>query len=98
MPELDQEKRRAGREASLDLRRKRAALKDNLRRGRITFVQAFDSPEAQGMKLLDLLTSIPRVGPVKAAKLMGYAGINTRNTVSKVGHKQREALLDAIGR
>lgn len=97
MPELNQEQRRAGREAALALRRKRAKLKDDLKHGRVTFIQAFMRPEAQGMKLLDLLVALPQVGPVKAGNLMAYAGIKTTNTVSKVGHKQRKLLLGVIG-
>lgn len=94
MPSREQE--RLGLERSLELRRKRAALKAALKTRDITFSQAIEVAEAQGMAVMDLLLALPSIGRVKAERMLAFAGIPVKNTVGKCGPRQRAALLDII--
>jgi guanylate kinase len=49
------------------------------------------------MKVVDLVSSFPRIGPVRAAALMERLGIAANRRVGGLGHHQAEALLEALG-
>lgn len=101
-PALTDEQRRAAYEKALELRRNRAALKDQI--GASTSPRAtvigvvFDFDIVQGMKVYDLLTALPGVGPKTARRWLATAGIATKNTVRACGPRQVERLFDLLNR
>lgn len=94
-PTLSADQRRAAYERSLELRRNRAELKQSLAAGELTLDSAWRLwPEiTAGMKVCDLLTALPGVGPAKAKALLEKAGIPEKNTVRACGPRQTEKLF-----
>lgn len=99
-PVLTPEMRIEAHARSLELRRERAHIKGwiaelptDVRRFKRAFMHF---PEAQGMKVVDLLMALPGVGATKAARLLEAAGIPEKNTVRACGPKQKERLFALI--
>jgi hypothetical protein len=109
-PALTDEQRRAAYEKALELRRLRASIKDWVRApipnssadGPALAVDrlqlAFDFPAVQGMKVYDLLTALPNVGPKTARAWLKTAGIPEKNTVRACGPRQVERLFHLLNR
>lgn len=101
VPKLTIEQRREAAAKSLELRRQRSHVKVLLGDGLLSIPQSWERPAVQGMKVYDLLVSLPGVGHKTAAKLLKLAGIPEKNTVRGCGPRQTEklfALLAAPGR
>lgn len=98
-PVLSQEQRRAAYEKALELRRYRAELKRwlSLEPGPERFDLVWTYEAAQGMKVYDLLTSLPGVGRARALALLKAAGMDDRKTVRGCGPRQRQKLFGALG-
>ena len=102
VPTLSAEQRATAAERSLELRRQRADIKrwigeaSDDENARARLVLALDFPAAKGMKLLDMLVHLPRVGQAKAKRIMADAGIPERNTVGMCGVRQRERLTNTL--
>lgn len=103
-PTLSAEQRRAAAAKSVELRRQRADLKAWLRDPGVLDAPCYDNPvnrfkfawqhpAGRGMKLYDLLVSLPAVGPAKATALLEKAGIPLKNTVRACGPRQTERLF-----
>lgn len=101
-PSLTPDQRKAALEKATQARRERAELKDHLKSGRVTLRELLakaDSDETVGkMKVLSVLESLPGTGKVKARRLMEQVGISETRRLQGLGAKQREALLEAVGR
>ena len=95
-PAVTQEQRRAGYEAALELRRLRRDLKRMLERDVLNVDEAIEWPEAQGMKVIDLLRALPGVGQKTAAALLAEAGIPQNNTVRQCGKNQLPRLIEVL--
>ena len=95
-PHLDDEQRRAGYDRALRLRRQRADLKQLLKHGSIELPVALDYEEAQGMKVFDLLKSLPGYGQRRVEKLLDSLGIAQGRTVAQLGPRQLEAILASL--
>lgn len=98
-PALTNEQRRQAYEKALQLRRLRKALKQELGAGgELTFGQVWIHQAAQGMKVLDLLAALPRMGKPSALKLMEQAGFKhpEKTTVRATGPRQREKLFELL--
>ncbi|HHY69830.1 MAG TPA: integration host factor, actinobacterial type [Bacillota bacterium] len=95
LPELTQEERMAALEKAQDMRRARADLRAQLKKGEVTLEEVLnrDDPVVARMKVSYLLQSMPRVGKVKAEKIMKEIGINESRRVQGLGKRQRQALL-----
>ena len=80
-----------------DARRVRAETKDLLRDGSVTFGELLtlaDVNELVGkMKTLAALESMPKIGKVKARRLMREIGIAESRRLKGLGEKQRTKLL-----
>lgn len=103
-PVLSQEQRRAAYDLALELRRQRAELKrwvsgegPGPEWATFRLMDAFTEERAQGMKVIDLLTSLPGVGRARALALLEAAGMDDRKTVRGCGLRQREKLFGALG-
>lgn len=110
-PRLSEEQRRQAYQKSLHLRRERAAMKAALADGSARLDQVIPRDpktpglwhtSTAGMKVYDLLVSLPGIGRNRALKILWEAGIikdgnpNEKQTVRACGPKQRARLFAAI--
>jgi hypothetical protein len=96
LPTLTPEQRREALAKAAEARKKRAALKEQLKSGRLGLrdVLARREDEVVGkMRVSSVLESLPGVGKVRARKLMERLDISSSRRVRGLGAKQKEALL-----
>ena len=96
-PQLTPDQRQAALAKAGAARRQRAELKDKLKMGSLTLRELFDQAERDAvvgkMKVLTVLESLPRLGKVKARRLMDEIGISDSRRIQGLGSKQRESLF-----
>ncbi len=99
LPILSLEEKRQALEKAQAMRRARAELRTQLKKGQVKFADVVDTedPVVQRMKVSYLLRSLPRVGKVKAEKIMEEVGIDDSRRVQGLGKRQKEALLARFG-
>lgn len=95
MPEVD---RAAAGRAAIAARRARAAVKDSVHRRERRALDVAEtawrdpsSPEGT-LRVRELLTSIPGIGPTRVARIMGELGIADAKRVGGLGTRQRTKL------
>lgn len=78
-----------------DVRVRRARLKKQINAGRVSTADVLADPPyyVETMKLFDLLLSVPKVGRVKANKLVQQARISPSKTVGGLSPRQRGEML-----
>ncbi len=98
LPELDEDARRQALEKAGHARRVRADLKQQLKAGEIDFKEVLrraDNDEVVGKtKVSAVLESLPKVGKVRARKLMERLEISQSRRLRGLGANQRAKLLD----
>ncbi len=96
-PSLTPEQRAAALEKAARIRKERAAIKRDLKEGRLSLAAALDQAAGNEaiakMKVLVLLESLPALGKVKARRLLDQIGIAESRRVQGLGSIQREELL-----
>ncbi|HLX78091.1 MAG TPA: integration host factor, actinobacterial type [Acidimicrobiales bacterium] len=101
-PILTPEQRAAALAKAAQARKARAEIKDQLKNGHVTLKGLLDRAEGDDivgkMKVLAVLEALPGTGKVKARRLMESVGISETRRLQGLGAKQRESLLEAIGR
>lgn len=77
----------------------RKDLKADLKAGRKSVRQVIARPpaEVETMKVMDLLLAAPKVGRVKANKLLARERISPSKTVGGMSPRQRVQLVAALG-
>lgn len=93
LPQLTDEERRAALKKAVETRQKRAKLKQRLKNGQITFIQAMSDPIAAKMRVRALIQAVPKYGKARAMKLMEEIGINESRRIRGLGKRQKEDLL-----
>lgn len=97
LPELDDESRRQALERAAEARKIRAELKQQLKAGEIDFAEVLrraDDDEVVGKtKVSAVLEALPKVGKVRARKLMERLDISPSRRVRGLGANQRQKLL-----
>jgi len=97
-PALSPEQRAAALEKAAEARRVRAEMKDRLKMGLLSFSELLDDADNNEilgkMKVLAALESMPRLGKVKARRLMEDVGIAESRRLRGLGDSQRRQLLD----
>ena len=96
LPTLTEEQRREALAKAAEARRKRAALKADLKSEKMTLrdVLGRQDDEVVGkMKVSSVLESLPGVGKVRARKLMERLDISSTRRVRGLGAKQKDSLL-----
>ena len=96
LPTLTPEQRREALAKAAEARKKRAALKEQLKSGRLNLRDVLNRREDEvvgKMRVSSVLESLPGVGKVRARKLMERLDISSSRRVRGLGAKQKEALL-----
>jgi hypothetical protein len=95
-PELSPEQRAQALAKATEVRNRRAAIKVQLKSGEITFRHVMELADAEdaiaGLKVLSALESLPRIGKVKARRLMEEGGIAISRRLRGLGAHQRAFL------
>ena len=99
-PSLDPEARRRNAELAIAARRERSKIKSALKEGSLSMREIFDSSSAaaQRMRVIELLTSLPQMGPLRAESLMEKVGISRTRRIAGLGIRQRRELLTLVER
>lgn len=97
LPELDDEDRRRALEKAAAARKSRAELKQQLKNGEVDFAdvlrRAHDDEVVGKTKVSEVLEALPKVGKVRARKLMERLDISPSRRMRGLGANQREKLL-----
>src|ERR1700709_1627305 len=100
-PEVD---RVAASRAAVAARRARASVKRDIathaRTARDVLDTAWTNPQSAeaGLRVRELLTSVPTLGPVRAAKVMAELGIAESKRAAGLGIRQRSELWNYLQR
>ena len=101
IPPLSDEQRSQARHAATEARRRRADVKQSLRAGERSLaevlVQAEDDDVIAHAKVYDVLKSLPRVGAVRAARVMDRLDIAPNRRLRGLGRHQVAALVAEFG-
>ncbi|HVP74748.1 MAG TPA: integration host factor, actinobacterial type [Gaiellaceae bacterium] len=81
-----------------EVRIARARLKRDLREGNVRIEQILAEPPEQvsTAQVLDLLLAVPKIGPVKAARLLNTARVGQSKTVGGLTDRQRGHLIELL--
>jgi hypothetical protein len=97
IPPLSDEQRSQARKAATEARRRRAEIKSALRAGECSLAdvlaQAEDDEVLAHAKVIDILKALPRVGNVRAARVMERLDIASNRRLRGLGKHQIAALL-----
>ncbi|MEA2023013.1 MAG: integration host factor, actinobacterial type [Actinomycetota bacterium] len=100
LPPMSEEQRARALEKAGAARRKRAEIKVLLKTGSLTLGEVFEQAETDdivaGTKVYPLLASMPRMGKIKAKRLMEDVGIAENRKIRGLGSRQREDLLKSF--
>jgi hypothetical protein len=82
------------------VRGQRAKLKHDLREGtdRLELILATDADYLASAEVFDLLVAVPKIGPVKAGRLLTIARVSACKTVGKLSERQRARLIELLSR
>jgi hypothetical protein len=82
------------------VRTERAKLKQDLRAGRVRLEQILATPAdyLANAEVFDLLVAVPKIGPIKAGRLLTLARISTSKTVGQLTERQRSHLSELLSR
>lgn len=97
-PVLASEQREHARMMALRARRERADLRASLRKGAVSITQALESDHEahRRMRVRDLLSSLPGIGPIRSAQIMDLAGIASTKRVGGLTQLQRDRLIQVM--
>ncbi len=97
IPPLSDEQRQQARSAATEARRRRADIKQALRTGGRTLAEVLALAEQDEVvahaKVVDVLKSLPRVGVVRAGKVMDRLDIAPNRRLRGLGKHQTAALI-----
>ncbi len=96
LPTLTDEQRKDALAKAAEARRRRAELKDKLKRSDVSLreVLTTQGDDVVGkMKVSSVLESLPGVGKVRARKIMERLEISSTRRVRGLGARQKDALL-----
>ncbi len=101
LPNLSEADRQAVLKKAAEARQKRAELREKIKKGEMSFADVMsksDDPVVARMKVSALLESLPGFGKAKAAKVMEDLGISESRRVQGLGARQREQLMERLGK
>lgn len=99
-PHRSIEQRRDALRRANEIRVKRAEVKRTVkhRKDPAPLVEQLEDPSEhfETMKVFDLLLSLPKVGRVKANKILRQAAVSPSKTVGGLSERQRDALMSLL--
>lgn len=102
LKDLTPAERQAARQKALDARTARAKVKSDFAKGTLSLAQVFERSDADEavarMRTIDLLTSLKSIGEIRAQSIMEQCEISLNRRLRGLGHRQRTALIDVLGR
>ena len=100
LPQLSAEDRQKYLKKAEEARRARAKLREDIKARTVSLQEVFemDTDVAKRMKVSILIESLPGYGKAKAAKIMDELDISESRRVQGLGKRQREALLERLGK
>jgi hypothetical protein len=83
-----------------EVRSARAQLKKELASGKVELAQILARPPEFAMtaKVRDLLLLLPKIGPVKAGRILAQCRIAHSKTLGGLSERQRSELIDLVHR
>ena len=97
LPSLSPEQRAAALEKAAEIRKARAALKDELKSGKTTLAAVLDRAESDDvvgkLKVSAVLQAMPGIGKIRAQQIMEKLKIADSRRLRGLGEQQRKALL-----
>jgi len=97
IPPLSDDQRQQARNAATEARRRRAEIKQSLRSGERTLTDVLELAEHDDViahtKVIDVLKALPRVGAVRAGRVMERLDIAANRRLRGLGKHQTAALL-----
>ncbi|HET6758242.1 MAG TPA: integration host factor, actinobacterial type [Propionibacteriaceae bacterium] len=97
IPPLSDEQRQQARHAATEARRRRAEIKQDLRSGERSLAQVLDLAGTDDVvahaKVIDVLKALPRVGAVRANRVMERLDIAANRRLRGLGKHQIAALI-----
>ena len=97
IPPLSDDQRQQARNAATEARRRRAEIKQSLRSGERTLTEVLELAEHDDViahtKVIDILKALPRVGAVRAGRVMERLDIAANRRLRGLGKHQTAALL-----
>jgi hypothetical protein len=97
IPPLSDEQRQQARNAATQARRRRAEIKQSLRSGERSLTEVLELAEHDDViahtKVIDVLKALPRVGAVRAVRVMDRLDIAANRRLRGLGKHQTAALL-----
>ena len=101
-PVLTHEQRVAASALAVANRRRRAEIKRLVKSGQLSLEELFDLAKREDcvaqMRAVDLVSALPSVGEVTAAKIMADANIAQSRRIRGLGPKQRAEIFRHLGR
>jgi hypothetical protein len=101
IPPLSEEQRQQARNAATHARRRRAEIKQRLRAGELSIAEVLDLAAGDEViahtKVIDILKSQPRVGEVRAGKVMERLKIAPNRRLRGLGPNQIDGLKKEFG-
>lgn len=102
VPERSDAQRTAALERAQHVRTVQAEVKQLLKSGEVTLARvldrAEDADEVARMRVSGVLRALPRIGPVRARRIMERLDIASSRRLGGLGPRQREALLEEFPR
>lgn len=100
-PANDRDQQAAARQAAVQARTVRADIKQQLKARTLSLAELFaaldggsdDDLALANMRVIEVLQSMPGIGPTKAARLMGQFAIAANRRLQGLGSRQRAELL-----
>lgn len=98
LPGMTREQRIAALEKAKQARLLRADTKHKLSTGEISIKELILSQEKsiRKMKLIDALKCLPKIGQIKAEKIMNELNIPTNKRIGGLGYLQRRKLVEYL--
>lgn len=99
-PERSHRQRMDALQRANSIRSQRAQLKRDLRAGKTTIDRLLESPPEflETAKVFDMLLATPKLGRVKANKILQQCRISPSKTVGGLSDRQRSELVDLLRR
>jgi hypothetical protein len=97
-PERTKQQRLEALSRANNIRSRRAELKEHLRLGEVDIREVLTDPPdfVHTAKVIDLLVAVPKMGPVRANRVLERCRVSPSKTVAGLTPRQRRELLELL--